>query len=82
MNDVELEGMLREFDFSKLSAVREPLLRKILVMRRFTKPQPENPWEKCIADEELDLAAAAGDVAAMEMPKHHSKDFRKEWEVK
>lgn len=51
-------------------------------MRRFTKPQPENPWEKCIADEELDLAAAAGDVAAMEMPKHHSKDFRKEWEVK
>ena len=73
MDDRELERRLGKLDFSKLSPVREPLLQKLLFLRRSQKgiaERSENPWEKRLDDEALDYAAAAGNPTMMEKPRN------------
>ena len=60
MDDKKLEKRLGEFDFSSLSPVREPLLQKLLFLKRSQKAiagESNNLWEKRIDDEALDCAA-------------------------
>ena len=72
MDDKEMERQLEEFDYSQFSPVREPLLQKLLFLRRSQGAiagESENPWTMQLDDEALDLAVAAGNPAAMEKPK-------------
>ena len=72
MDNRELDRRLGEFDFSRLSPVREPLLQKILSMRHsqgMISEGSKSPWTQRLNDEELDMAAAAGNPAMMEKTK-------------
>ena len=72
MENRELDRRLGEFDFSRLSPVREPLLQKVLSMRRsqgMISEGSKNLWSQRLNDEELDMAAAAGNPAMMEKTK-------------
>ena len=72
MDNRELEKRLGEYDFSRLSPVREPLLQKVLSMRRsqgMISEGSKNLWSQRLNDEELDMAAAAGNPAMMEKTK-------------
>ena len=72
MDNRELDRRLGEFDFSRLSLVREPLLQKVLSMRRsqgMISEGSKNLWSQRLNDEELDMAAAAGNPAMMEKTK-------------
>lgn len=72
MDEREMERRLGEFDFSRISPVREPLLQKLLFPRRSKEgiaEKSKNLWEKRIDDEALDYLAAAGNPAAMEKPR-------------
>ena len=71
MDDLEMERRLSGFDFSALSPVREPLLQKLLSLRRLQEimtREAENPWAKRMNDEELDEVAAAGNPLARKKP--------------
>lgn len=72
MDNRELEMRLGEFDFSRLSPVREPLLQKLLSLRHsqgMIAKGSESLWTRRLNDEELDMAAAAGTPAMMAKPK-------------
>ncbi len=72
MDDREMERRLGEFDFSRLSPTREPLLQKLLFLHRspgVVEGETDDPWAKRLDDEMLDDAVAAGNPAAMEKPK-------------
>ena len=72
MDEREMERRLGEFDFSRISPVREPLLQKLLFLRRSKEgiaEKSKNPWENRIDDEALDFLAAAGNPAVMEKPR-------------
>ena len=72
MDDIEMERRLSGFDFSELSSVREPLLQKLLSLRRSQEVmtrEDENPWAKRMDDEELDEVAAAGNPLVRKKPK-------------
>ena len=72
MDDLEMERRLSGFDFSTLSPVREPLLQKLLSLRRSQEAmtrEDENPWAKRMDDEALDEVAAAGNPLARKKPK-------------
>ena len=76
MDEREMERRLEEFDFSKLSPVREPLLQKLLFLRRSQEGITEgskNLWSQRLNDEELDMAAAAGNPIMMEKTKDNHK---------
>ena len=76
MDDKKLEKLLGEFDFSRLSPVREPLLQKLLSMRRMhgrIAEGNESLWTRRLNDEELDMAAAAGNPTMMETQKDKNK---------
>lgn len=76
MDDGELERRLGEFDFSRLSPVREPLLQKILSLRHsqgMLARGSESLWTRRLNDEELDMAAAAGKPMMMEKTKDNNK---------
>ena len=76
MDDKEMERQLEEFDYSQFSPVREPLLQKLLFLRRSQGAiagESENPWTMRLDDEALDLAVAAGNPAAMGKPKDKNK---------
>ncbi len=73
MDDRELERRLKEFDFSRLSPVREPLLQKLLSLRNsqgMIAKSSESLWAQRLNDEELDMAAAAGNPMMMETQKN------------
>ena len=73
MDNRELEKRLGEYDFSRLSPVREPLLQKLLSMRRsqgMISERSKNLWSQRLNDEELDMAAAAGNPMMMETQKN------------
>ncbi len=73
MDDRELERRLKEFDFSRLSPVREPLLQKLLSLRNsqgMIAKSSESLWAQRLNDEELDMAAAAGNPMMMETKKN------------
>ena len=73
MDNKELEKRLGEYDFSRLSPVRKPLLQKLLSMRRsqgMISEGSENLWSQRLNDEELDMAAAAGNPMMMETKKN------------
>ena len=73
MDDKEMERRLGEFDFSKLSPVREPLLQQLLSLHRSQNVVAEeraNPWAQRLDDEALDYAAAAGNPAAIEKSRN------------
>ena len=72
MDEREMERRLGEFDFSRISPVREPLLQKLLFLRRSKEgiaEKSKNPWENRIDDEALDFLAAAGNPVVMEKPR-------------
>ncbi|MBR1761608.1 MAG: hypothetical protein IJ741_10600 [Schwartzia sp.] len=72
MDDLEMERRLSGFDFSALSPVREPLLQRLLSLRRSQEAmtrEDENPWAKRMDDEALDEVAAAGNPLARKKPK-------------
>lgn len=76
MDDRELERRLKEFDFSRLSPVREPLLQKLLSLRHsqgMIAKSSESLWAQRLNDEELDMAAAAGNPMMMETQKDKNK---------
>ena len=76
MDDKEMERRLGEFDYSQFSPVREPLLQKLLFLRRSQNviaEENENPWAMRLDDEVLDMAVAAGNPAAMGKPKDKNK---------
>ena len=69
MDEQEMERRLGNFDFSKISPVREPLLQKLLSLHHSQSAVAEasdNPWAKRLDDEEMDYAAAAGNPTMME----------------
>ena len=76
MDGKELERQLREFDFSLLSPVRDPLLHKLLSLRysqgRIAKGS-ESLWAQRLDDEALDEVAAAGNLMMTEKPKDNNK---------
>ncbi|MBQ7693551.1 MAG: hypothetical protein IJT50_00335 [Lentisphaeria bacterium] len=72
MDDREMERRLGEFDFSRFSPEREPLLQKLLFLHRSSaviEEESNDPWAKRLDDEALDDAVAAGNPAAMGKPK-------------
>lgn len=76
MDNRELEKRLGEYDFSRLSPVREPLLQKFLSMRRsqgMISEGSKNLWSQRLNDEELDMAAAAGNPMMMATQKNKDK---------
>lgn len=76
MDDRELERQLKEFDFSRLSPVREPLLQKLLSLQNsqgMIAKSSESLWAQRLNDEELDMAAAAGKPMMMETQKDKNK---------
>lgn len=76
MDDRKLERRLKEFDFSRLSPVREPLLQKLLSLRNsqgMIAKSSESLWAQRLNDEELDMAAAAGNPMMMETQKDKNK---------
>ena len=63
MKEHEMERRLSGFDFSTLSPVREPLLQKLLGLRRSQEllaQENKDLWTQRIDDERLDEVAAAG----------------------
>jgi hypothetical protein len=76
MDDRELERRLKEYDFSRLSPVREPLLQKLLSLRNsqgMIAKSSESLWAQRLNDEELDMAAAAGNPMMMATQKDKNK---------
>ena len=76
MDNRELEKRLGEYDFSRLRPVREPLLQKLLSMRRsqgMISEGSKNLWSQRLNDEELDMAAAAGNPMMMATQKNKDK---------
>ena len=72
MDEMEMERRLSGFDFSSLSPVREPLLQRLLSLRRSQEAmtrEAENPWAKRMDDEALDEVAAAGHPLARKKPE-------------
>ena len=72
MDDKTLEKRLGEFDFSILSPVREPLLQKLLLLRRSQEAiagGSGNPWQKRVDDEALDYAAGGAVQPFLEKQK-------------
>ena len=70
--DDRMEQRLSEFDYSTLSPVREPLLQKLLTMRRSQEiiaRGNENLWAKRMDDAALDEVAAAGNPLTMKKIK-------------
>ena len=69
MEDKELERRLGRFDFSRLSPVRAPLLHQLISLRRsreMAAQGSEGLWAQRLNDEEMDMAAVAGNPAMME----------------
>ncbi len=72
MDELELERRLSVFDFSGLSSVREPLLQKLLSLRRSRAAiagPSDDLWARRIDDELLDEVAAAGRPLGEKKPK-------------
>lgn len=72
MADKELEQRLGEFDFSQLSPAREPLLQRLLFLKRAQgriAAGHESLWERQLDDGELEMAAAAGNPALTMKPE-------------
>lgn len=65
MDDKALELELQNFDFSQCHPVREKLLNELLRMHRRDNARL-NRWQGRMSDEELDMAAAAGNPALQE----------------
>lgn len=62
MDDKILEQELKHFDFSRCHPLREKLLNELLAMHRRDNAKKNN-WRGRMSDEELDMAAAAGNPA-------------------
>lgn len=72
MDDM-MERRLSEFDFSTLSLVREPLLQKLLTLRRSQEiivQGNEDLWANRMDDEALDEVTAAGNPLTIKKPKN------------
>ena len=65
MDDKIMEQELRSFDFSLCHPVREKLLDELLTMHRKDNGR-QSRWQGRMSDEELDMAAAAGNPALQE----------------
>ncbi len=72
MKEHEMERRLSGFDFSTLSPVREPLLQKLLGLRRSQEllaQANKDLWTQRIDDEMLDDVAAAGNPVPNKKPE-------------
>ena len=72
MKEQEMERRLSGFDFSTLSPVREPLLQKLLGLRRSQEllaQENKDLWMRRIDDEMLDEVAAAGNPVPSKKPE-------------
>jgi hypothetical protein len=72
MKEQEMERRLSGFDFSTLSPVREPLLQKLLGLRRSQEllaQANKDLWTQRIDDEMLDEVAAAGNPVPSKKPE-------------
>ena len=72
MKEQEMERRLSGFDFSTLSPVREPLLQKLLGLRRSQELLAQvnkDLWTQRIDDEMLDEVAAAGNPVPSKKPE-------------
>ena len=58
MKDMELDEKLTSFDYSQCHPIKEKLLAQLLTMHR--RDNAKNPWGSRLNDDELDMAAAAG----------------------
>ena len=71
MKDMELDEKLTSFDYSQCHPIKEKLLAQLLTMHR--RDNMKTPWKSRLSDDELDLAAAAGNPHQQE--KQGQKDF-------
>ena len=72
MKEQEMERRLSGFDFSTLSPVREPLLQKLLGLRRSQEllaQANKDLWTQRIDDEMLDDVAAAWNPVPNKKPE-------------
>ncbi len=72
MKEQERERRLSGFDFSTWSPVREPLLQKLLGLRRSQEllaQANKDLWTQRIDDEMLDEVAAAGNPVPSKKPE-------------
>ena len=74
MEEKTLVQDLEKFDFSRCHQVRENLLNQLLTMHRRDNAR-KNRWQGRMSDEDLELAAAAGNPSLQEQ-ENKEKDWK------